>query len=439
MLDVLICGAGATGLTLAIELQRRGVHYRLIDPVTEPFGGSRGKGVQPRSLEIFDMMGVVEDVMRDSSLYQPLKLHFGPITKTINSLGTAHEPTEDKPYPNMHMVPQWRTEQALRARLEELGGRIEWGIALEGLEQHSDKVSAKLSDGSVVVCQYLVGCDGGRSTTRKALGVPLIGETLDDKTMIVADFELEGLDRSTWHVFPLKKGGPIAFAPLPQENMWQLQGHERIARNGLEEGIAKLLKKRPSKIVWQSRFKHQRRMVEKYRVGNVFLAGDAAHLHPPSGAQGLNTGIQDAFNLGWKLAAAIKSGDASILDTYEAERLPIAADMLDLTSSLHTAGSTKRGELTNQLSVGYRGGPLAEGSDLDAPEGSLQAGDRMPDEVLADGTRLLVAMRHGGGTRVRRPNGASVLVRPDGYIASIRTDDRTDYYGLPIIDVRARG
>ena len=433
MIDVLICGAGATGLTLAIELQRRGIEYRLIDPATEPFGGSRGKGIQPRSLEIFDMMGVIDDVLEDSSLYQPLKLYIGPVTKMAASLGTDHAPTEDKPYPNVRMVPQWRTEQALRGRLAELGGVIERGVALESLEQSDGQVTATLSNGETVTARYLIGCDGGRSVTRGEIGLSLVGETLDDKTMIVADFELEGLDRSVWHVWPAKKGGPIAFAPLPFPNTWQLQGHERIAKNGLEEGIAKLLKKRPSKIIWQSRFKHQRRMVEKYRVGNVFLAGDAAHLHPPSGAQGLNTGVQDAFNLGWKLAAALTSGDESILDTYEAERLPIAADMLNLTSTLHLEGSTKRGDLTNQLSIGYRGGPLAEGTAA----GELQPGDRMPDMILADGTRLLETMRHGGATRVACKDGETVLVRPDGYIAAIGADDRETYYGLPIRDVQA--
>jgi len=433
MIDVLICGAGATGLTLAIELQRRNIEFRLIDPATEPFGGSRGKGIQPRSLEIFDMMGVVEDVLADSSLYQPLKLHIGPITKTVSSLGTTHEPTDDKPYPNVMMVPQWRTEQALRARLAKLGGSIERGVGLQSLKQSDASVSATLTNGETVEARYLIGCDGGRSTTRGEIGLSLVGETLDDKTMIVADFELEGLDRSVWHVWPAKKGGPIAFAPLPFPNQWQLQGHERIARNGLEEGIEKLLKKRPTKIIWQSQFKHQRRMVEKYRVGNVFLAGDSAHLHPPSGAQGLNTGVQDAFNLGWKLAAAIRSGDDAILETYEQERLPVAADMLNLTSTLHLKQSTKRGELTNQLSVGYRGGPLAEGTS----EGELQPGDRIPDMILKDGTRLLEAMRHGGATRVTLADQEVVLVRPDGYIAATGNDERETYYGLPIISVQA--
>lgn len=133
-------------------------------------------------------------------------------------------------------------------------------------------------------------------------------------------------------------------------------------------------------------------MVERYRVGRVFIAGDAAHIHPPSGAQGLNTGMQDAFNLGWKLASALKTRDPAILDTYEAERLPVAAAMLELTRQLHTTVSKSRGDQTSQLGLSYAGGPLAGR----AIQGGLQAGDRIPDQRLDDGRRLYEAMRHGG-------------------------------------------
>jgi hypothetical protein len=174
-------------------------------------------------------------------------------------------------------------------------------------------------------------------------------------------------------------------------------------------------------------------MVERYRVGRAFLAGDAAHIHPPAGAQGLNTGLQDAWNLGWKLAAAIRMGDDGILDTYQAERLPIAANMLNLTSTLHTQQSTRRGELTNQLSVGYSGGPLARGG----PVGGLHPGDRMPNERLADGSNLLSAMRHGGATLLKRSAGPSVLIRPDGYIAEFTDKPVSDYFGVEVIEVKA--
>lgn len=436
MLDVLIVGAGATGLTLAIELQRRGVSHRLIDIAQAPLAGSRGKGVQPRSLEIFDMIGVIDDVLADSTLYQPMKIHLGPLRRTVRALGTAYEPSEDRPHPNLLMVSQWRTEQALRDHLFALGGRVEFGVGMVSLTQNEGGVDATLTNGETLRARYLVGCDGGRSVTRKAIGLSLIGKTLDDKTMIVADFEMTGVDRSVWHVWPLHRGGTVAFSPLPYPDLWQVQAPERIARDGLENGIARLLKKRPDRIVWQSRFLHQIRMVERYRVGNVFLAGDSAHIHPPSGAQGLNTGVQDAWNLGWKLAAALRTGDETILDTYEAERLPIAAEMLNLTSTLHRNVTLNRGDTTNQLSIGYRGGPLAQDNSPDATSG-LQGGDRMPDSRLADGRRLFEVMRAGNAVQVTMADGNRVLVRPDGYIAGFGDQLVESYFGDKVIQVHA--
>ncbi|MCJ2180256.1 FAD-dependent monooxygenase [Novosphingobium album (ex Hu et al. 2023)] len=434
MLEVLIIGAGATGLTLAIELQRRGVTFRLIDVAGGPFGGSRGKGLQPRSLEIFDMIGVADDVLAESSLYQPIQLHFGPFTKQIRSLGTHCEPTVGCPHPNMRMVPQWRTEQALRAHLTALGGSVEFGVGLQTLEQRDDVVFCSLTSGETIEARYVAGCDGGRSTTRKALELQLVGKSLGDKTMIVADFALAGLDRDFWHVWPLHSCGRIVIAPLPQAGMWQLQAPEKLARHGLEQGLFRLLKKRPSKITWRSQFRNQIRMVEHYRVGNVFLAGDSAHLHPPSGAQGLNTGVQDAFNLGWKLVSALRCGDNGILDTYEAERLPIAAAMLNLTSTLHLNSSTKRGDMTNQLSIGYRNGPLA-GSEAAAGPLGLQAGDRMPDMRLSDGRRLFEAMRDGNPVQIVMTDGERILVRPDGYVAGVGKEAIKAYQGFSVLEV----
>jgi hypothetical protein len=168
-------------------------------------------------------------------------------------------------------------------------------------------------------------------------------------------------------------------------------------------------------------------MVDRYRVGRVLLAGDAAHVHPPAGGQGLNTGVQDAYNLGWKLAHVARGGPDSLLDTYEAERLPIAAAVLGLSKRLHQTRSIKRGDATNQLALHYRTSPLSSGVTL----GSLHPGDRMPDARLEDGSRLLDHMRGHHATELVLPEGPRILIRPDGYIAHIGSTHFAEYAGEP--------
>jgi 2-polyprenyl-6-methoxyphenol hydroxylase-like FAD-dependent oxidoreductase len=425
MTQVLIVGAGPTGIMLGIELLRRGVATRLVDAGKGPFEGSRGKGVQPRTLEIFDLIGVVDAMVASSTLYPFIKLHLGPFSKRLAPLGTRHSPTADRPYPNMLMVPQWRTNEILHDRFAELGGRIEYDSALLGIAQTEAVVTAELATGETIKADYLVGCDGGRSTVRGLLGVQLVGTSLDNKTMVVADLEIESLDREFWHAWPLNFGGMPSLCPLPLGNLFQLQSTSRIARSGLEAGVLRATGQRVTGIAWQSEFRHQTRMVDRYRVGRAFLAGDAAHLHPPSGAQGLNTSVQDAWNLGWKLAAAIRTGDDGLLETYQQERLPIAAAMLDLTGALHLRSSLKRGELTNHLSLGYRESTLNVG---EADDG-LAPGDRIPDRLLPDGSRLFDHLRHTGATQLIRRNAPHILIRPDAYVAEIGRREVGSYFG----------
>lgn len=162
-------------------------------------------------------------------------------------------------------------------------------------------------------------------------------------------------------------------------------------------------------------------------IGRVFLAGDAAHIHPPSGGQGLNTGVQDGYNLGWKLAHVARGGPDSLLDTYDAERLPVAAAVLGLSKRLYRMKSLKRGDATNQLALHYRTSPLSVGSML----GSLHPGDRMPDVRLDDGNRLFNRMRGPHATEIITPDGPRILIRPDGYIAHIGSTHFAEYAGQP--------
>lgn len=433
MTQVLIVGAGATGLTLAIELLRRGVAVRLVDIATEYFPGSRGKGIQPRSLELLDMMGLADDVAASGMLYPFIKFHVGPLAIKGWSLGTRDPATQDRPFPNLVMLEQWRTEEILRAKVVALGGRVELGAGIESLTQTNRDVTVTLTTGETVTADYVVACDGGRSKTRGLLGLKLVGSTVDEETSIVADLEIEGLDRRFWHAYPLRGAGMRSLAPLPNGDLFQLQAPESVAAGGLEKGVARLTGKKVRRVAWQSSYRHQSRMIDRYSVGRVFIAGDAAHIHPPSGAQGLNTGLQDAFNLGWKLTSAIRTRDPSILETYEAERLPVAASVLALTKELHVTVKKSRGDLTNQLGLSYNGSVLAQGAAL----GDLRPGDRIPDQRLADGRRLYEAMRHGGATQIMRRDRKHVLVRPDGYIAEITSKQTSDYYGHDVVRVEA--
>jgi hypothetical protein len=196
--------------------------------------------------------------------------------------------------------------------------------------------------------------------------------------------------------------------------------------------VHKITGHRVRRVAWSSIYQPSVRMVDRYRVGRVVLAGDAAHVHPPAGGQGLNTGVQDAYNLGWKLASVARGGPDSLLDTYEAERLPIAAAVLGLSKRLHQTRSIKRGDATNQLALHYRNSLLSSGT----PFGSLHPGDRMPDTRLDDGSRLFDHLRGPHATEFVTLDGPRILIRPDGYIAHIGSTRFDEYAGGPTRQVR---
>ncbi|PWK85268.1 FAD-dependent monooxygenase [Fulvimonas soli] len=392
---ILIVGAGPTGLTLACELARRGVPFRLVDAAPEPFRGSRGKGTQPRSLEIFDDLGIAAEVVGAGRFHLPVRFYEADGSHHDVDLHAGRHARPDAPYGSTLLVPQWRVEQALRERLRALGGRVEYGVALTAFAQDADAVDATLAhaDGRAEVqrAAYLVGCDGGRSATRRLAGIAFHGQTLERHRMLVADVGASGLDREHWHAWR-GAGGFVALAPLPGTAQYQFQA---ALAPGLDEAPSlalcqRLLEQRSgrrdirlSDPTWMSLWRANVRMVDRYRAGRVFLAGDAAHVHSPAGGLGMNTGIQDAYNLGWKLAAVLRGADDALLDTYGEERLPVAEWLLGLSSRLHFQAFEERGiavrrdEETLQLGIGYRHGSLA--CELRARPGTLAAGDRAPD------------------------------------------------------------
>jgi 2-polyprenyl-6-methoxyphenol hydroxylase-like FAD-dependent oxidoreductase len=432
--QVIIVGAGPTGLTLGIELARRSIAFRLIDATKGPLPGSRGKGIQPRTLEVFEDLGVIGAILEAGTPYPKFRVHLGPVSLRLGPMGGRKQATECVPYPNLWMVPQYRTEEILRQRLAQLGGQVEFGTAFERVSAGERGVQVHLSTGELVTADYLIGCDGGHSKVRKALQLALRGETLDTESAFVADVKVEELDHTDWHVWPFAKGGSIGLCPLTEPSLFQMMSPREPAE-GIEVAIQRVSGCHVTQIVWSSMYRPAVRVVDHLRVGRTFLAGDAAHVHPPTGGQGLNTGVQDAYNLGWKLAHVLRGGPDSLLDTYESERLPVAAAVLGLSKQIYRTRSLKRGEATNQLRLHYRGSALSSGRPL----GRLYPGDRMPDVRLGDGTRLFEQMRGTHATEFITRDGTRILIRPDGYIASIGIELVATFSGEPTHRVNGSG
>ncbi|PTL80191.1 FAD-dependent oxidoreductase [Vitiosangium sp. GDMCC 1.1324] len=387
--DVLICGAGAAGLTLAIELARRGVAFRLIEKMAEPFRGSRGKGIQPRSQEVFADLGVLDRLVAAGGVYPPQRVYReGGYDEERVDLPA---PTPSEPHQRPLLVPQFLTETVLRERLAELGHRPQWGCELKGFEQDAEGVTAHvtgMAGEEAPRVRYLVGTDGGRSFVRHALHIDFAGKTLGVRAL-VADVVQEGVTADAWHRWNEGTPEQLSLCPLPGTPLFQLQGP--VALEGdidlSAQGLTALLARRTGRqdivirsVSWASAFHMNARLAEHYRVGRVFLAGDAAHIHPPTGGQGLNTSVQDAYNLGWKLAAVLAGAPDTLLDTYEEERRPIAAEMLGLSTRLLKAaqeGDRRRGREVHQLDLGYPDSSLS----LPSPSRTqgIRAGARAPD------------------------------------------------------------
>jgi 2-polyprenyl-6-methoxyphenol hydroxylase-like FAD-dependent oxidoreductase len=421
---VLIVGAGPAGLTLACDLARRGIRFRIIDKSDRLFVGSRGKGIQPRTLEVFHDLGVIDDVLASGASFPHFRCYAHDQVVWDRSLAQMlgiKEPTAtpDVPYPSAWIIPQWRTDELLHARLGQLGGRVEFSTELVAFEQGPGGVTATVEREGAreqVRADYLVGTDGGRSFVRKALGVGFEGETFETERTVVGDVRVDGpLDHNHCHL--LTRAGKTASSD--RFSLWGLPGTEYfqlVFTVGADEtppltleGVQAVLEARSGRtdlrlhdLRWISLYRINVRMADRFRVGRVFLAGDAAHVHSSAGGQGLNASVQDAYNLGWKLGAVLSGAPPELLATYEAERFPVAADLLGLTTRWHRQdfagppadGGGGSGHALFQLSLNYRGGPLAW-EDRVAP-GPVRAGDRAPDAPCHDAgvpTRLFDVFR----------------------------------------------
>jgi 2-polyprenyl-6-methoxyphenol hydroxylase-like FAD-dependent oxidoreductase len=423
LVDVLIAGAGPAGLVLACDLARRGVAFRIVDVLPVPpdhRSGSRGKGIQPRTLEIYDDLGIIDRVHAAGGPYSPAQAWDGrkPLGAAKFHRIERREPTPDVPYPSMWMLLQPKALDVLRSRLAELGAKVEFGTKLVSFAQDAGGVACALAhpDGrqETLRVRYLAGCDGARGAVRAGSGVEFASETIDPHPMITADVVVEGgLDRDHWHMWDNARGGALWLGPLVHTNAFQLYAKFETEEPDLSfEALRQLVRDRTEKpelnvteVLYASHFGSRSGLARHFRIGRVFLVGDAAHVHPPAGGQGMNTAVQDAYNLGWKLGQVLRHGAPdALLDSYEEERLPVAAHLLEFVVQMHKdwLGKAKDKEEPRkgehmQLSLNYRGGPLSIDERGAVGEGVTRAGDRAPDAQLTDArgarTRLFDVFR----------------------------------------------
>lgn len=411
--EVLVVGAGPVGLTAAGELRRRGVECRVIDrlPARQPY--AKAVGIQPRTLEIWDRMGVVREILAAAAPMHGQLLYVNGTQQARVELTLPPE----VPY-GFAVLPQNDTERILEDVLVRGGGRIERGTELVGFEEYADGVRADLALPSgareQVDARYLLGCDGAHSVVRKILGLGFEGAALPEEYMlgdVEVDWELPaGYAIRSLHQRDGRTDDLLVCIPLPGRNRYRMSmlvppelsrarpdGEEGVSHGleggpapGLEHLQAVLDRLAPepttaSHLRWSSVFRISHRLVDHYGTDRVFLAGDAAHIHPPTGAQGMNTGIQDACNLAWKVAMAARStASAQLLRSYEAERRPVGEEVVRRTVRHAAAGvQTDPDDPSTlilreaQLLVGYRGSPIV-GPDPASPLGPAP-GDRAPD------------------------------------------------------------
>jgi 2-polyprenyl-6-methoxyphenol hydroxylase-like FAD-dependent oxidoreductase len=466
---VVIAGGGPTGMMLAAELTLAGIDVVVVERrATHELDGSRAGGLYPRTIEVLDQRGVADRFLAEG--YVAPALGFAQISLDISDFPTRHN----------YVLALWQRdfERILAGWVEELGVPIRRGCEVVGFAPDDTSVVVEVSGNESLRAAYRVGCDGGRSVIRKAAGIDFPGWDPSISWMI-AEVEMDEEPEIGMHpegggigpVDRLQGGGPYRVL-LPERDLVRDgepsvgELRERlVAVYGTDYGLRR--------AGWISRFTDMTRQAASYRAGRVLLAGDAAHVHPPRGGQGLNTGVQDAVNLGWKLAQVVDgTSPESLLDTYHAERHPVGARVLQNTMAQVALGTTDdrhralRETMTELLSMDEPRGRIAgmlSGLDIhyDVGEGHPLLGRRMPDldlqttdgetrvfTLLHDGRPVLLNLTPSGGfdlapwaDRVRLVaaghEGAwrlpvigevsappAVLIRPDGYVTWV--GDLTD-------------
>jgi 2-polyprenyl-6-methoxyphenol hydroxylase-like FAD-dependent oxidoreductase len=400
--DVLIVGAGPVGLTAAAELRRQGVACRLIERLPARLPYAKAVGVQPRTLEIWDRMGMVRAALEVAVPLRGQLMYADGVEQARIELRLPPE----VPYV-FASLPQYETERILEEHLARFGTGIERGTELVGFTQHEDGVVSRIVTASgtqqELRSRFLIGCDGAHSTVRKQLGLAFEGGAFAEEYML-ADVEVDwGLPqgygvRAMHHDAEGRIDDALVCIPLPGDRRYRMSmlvpdelsasgegtggtaSRETVA-HGLEGGRAPRIEHvqavldrlapeptTASALRWSSVFRISHRLVGRYSVGRVFVAGDAAHIHPPTGAQGMNTGIQDAYNLAWKLALTLP-GDAhqQLLASYDAERRPVGEEVVGRTVRHATEGIRAPSEA--QLLVAYPDSPVVAADGAEAGTG----------------------------------------------------------------------
>jgi 2-polyprenyl-6-methoxyphenol hydroxylase-like FAD-dependent oxidoreductase len=452
---------------MACELARHGVHCRIIDQTSERSQTSKALGIFPRTLEVFETMGLVDRFLAAGQRLRGLTVHHG-----AGTLAQVDLTTVPSPFPFVISLPQSETERILIEHLSSLGIEVERETTLTELGQASDAVQATLrhTDGrtETATTPWLIGCDGAHSTTRHALAFDFEGGQYDE-SFLLADVRIEtSLARDRIHLF-FGEDGLVGAFPFGGER-WRIvanipaESRERALPDVTLEEVESLATRRGltaarlTDPAWLSRFHISHRKVRDYRKLRVFLAGDAAHIHSPAGGQGMNTGIQDAFNLAWKLALVVRGrAPAQLLASYQAEREPIARAVLNLTDRItrmatvrHSMAQSvrdfllpmvsgidlvaeKMAEQLSELKVNYRQSGIVENHGAGRP----RAGERAPDAELRDEQgkarrvyELLKTPRHllliFLGASGKGPAQAEILARAIGTLP----DDLLAVYGI---------